>query len=76
MHGLEAEYWDRVDFVYLDIDDPANQGVMQEFRFTAQPLFVLVSADRQQIQRWSGYQSADALSDGLDGYLETLASGG
>jgi len=28
VHGLEAEYSERINFVYLDIDDPANSDLL------------------------------------------------
>jgi thiol-disulfide isomerase/thioredoxin len=70
VHGLEAEYWDRVDFVYLDIDDPANREAMNEYGFTAQPYFVLIEADGTVVQTWFGYTEADTFRTGLDSVLQ------
>ena len=68
VHGLEAEYWGQIDFVYLDIDDPANQAMMQKHGFTSQPLFVFISADGVEIDRWFGYTSVDAFRQAFDAY--------
>lgn len=73
VHGLEAEYWGEIDFVYLDIDDPANQEVMRRYKFTSQPLLVLVEPDGTEVARWFGYVSEDEFKQALDDYL---ASGG
>jgi len=69
VHGLEAEYWGKIDFVYLDIDNPANSDVMQRYRFTSQPLFVLVEADGTEVQRWYGYVQESEFRAAFDALL-------
>ncbi len=69
VHGLEAEYWGRIDFIYLDIDNAANLDVMQRYGFTSQPLFVLVEADGTEVQRWYGYVQASDLRAAFDALL-------
>ena len=69
VHGLEATYWGKVEFVYLDIDNPGNSAMMQHYAFTAQPLFVLVAPDGTEIQRWFGYTQADVFTTAFDNYL-------
>ncbi len=40
VHGLEAEYGDRISFVYLNISDPATQELTPEDRcLNVMPLF-------------------------------------
>jgi thioredoxin-like negative regulator of GroEL len=74
VHGLEAEYWGKIDFVYLDIDDPTNQAMMRRFGFTSQPLFVLIMADGTELERWFGYTNVDSFKQPFDAHL--AASGG
>ncbi len=74
VHGLEAQYWGRIDFVYLNIDDPATQPVKTRYGFSSQPLFVLVAADGTEVMRWFGYVSEGEFRQALDGYL--LSVGG
>ena len=69
VHSLEATYWGKVEFVYLDIDNPDNSAMMQRYAFTAQPLFVLVAPDGTEIQRWFGYTQADEFTTAFDNYL-------
>ena len=71
VHGLEAAYWGQVDFVYLDIDDPANDGIKEIYNYRAQPTFVLVTPDGTEIQQWYGYTSEDELRRAFDNYLES-----
>ncbi|MFN2126385.1 MAG: hypothetical protein ACK2TU_00865 [Anaerolineales bacterium] len=59
MHGLEAEYYDRVEFSFLDIDDPANDEFKQILGFRVQPQFLLLDENGEIIQQWFGRVSAD-----------------
>jgi hypothetical protein len=54
VHGLEAEYFDKINFVYLDIDDPANDNFKQLLGFRYQPQFFLIDSDGNIIQQWVG----------------------
>lgn len=54
VHGLEAQYGDRINFIYLDIDDPATQALKTELRFRYQPQFFLLDGDGQLLQMWVG----------------------
>lgn len=69
MHRLEAEYWDRVDFVYLDRENSANSDVVEQYGIRGQPVFILIEADGTEIQRWFGRVSADELRQALDNTL-------
>ena len=71
VHGLEAAYWGQVDFVYLDIDDTANDEVKQRYNYRAQPTFVLVAPDGTEIRQWYGYTAEDELRSALDDYLDS-----
>ena len=68
MHGLEAEYWGEVDFVYLDREADANREVVQRYGITYQPVFVLVAPDGTEIQRWVTF-NPDEVRGILDTYL-------
>jgi hypothetical protein len=73
VHGLEAEYWGRLDFVYLDREAPENREVVQKYGVTYQPVFILVDPDGGEVQRWA-IPDPDDLRAALDGYL--ASSGG
>jgi len=59
VHGLEAKYAGQIDFIYLDIDDPANDVAMQRLGFRVQPQFFLLDADGDVVQEWLGPVDAD-----------------
>lgn len=72
MHGLEAEYWGSVDFIYLDREDPANADIVSSYGVAYQPVFILIAPDGTEVQRWFG-GTVDEFRLILDGYL---AAGG
>jgi hypothetical protein len=45
VNGLESQYEGRVDFVYLNVADPAVRPVMQAYGFRSTPHFFLRAAD-------------------------------
>jgi thioredoxin-like negative regulator of GroEL len=45
VNGLETQYGGRVDFVYLNVADPAVRVVMQAYGFRSTPHFFLRAAD-------------------------------
>jgi hypothetical protein len=54
VHGLEAQYFGKIDFFFLDADDPATRDYQSKFGFQYQPYFVLLGADGKEVKRWSG----------------------
>lgn len=54
VHGLEDRYRDRIDFVYLDVDDPATAELKAQLGFAYQPYFVLVDAGGAVVRSWKG----------------------
>jgi thioredoxin-like negative regulator of GroEL len=59
VHGLEAEYYGKIKFAFLDADDPATQPFQREFGFRAQPEYYLVDGNGQVIKKWVGFVPAD-----------------
>ena len=66
MHGLEVEYYDRVDFVYLDIDDPRTDPFKQQLGYRYQPHIFLMDGDGNVVQQWVGPVSESDLAAALD----------
>lgn len=66
MHGLEAQYYDRVNFVYMDIDDPATSEFKQALGFRYQPHLFLLDEDGNILQQWVGFVPAEELEAAID----------
>jgi len=61
VHGLEAEYSERLNFVYLDIDDPANDAFKADLGFRYQPHIFLLDAQGNPLREWIGPVSREEL---------------
>ncbi len=61
VHGLEADYGNCIEFVYLDIDDSANAEAMRQFKFQAQPLLILLDGNGKELWRKFGRISREQL---------------
>ncbi len=59
VHGLEAEYYGKVNFVYLDADDPETASFRREYGFFVQPEFYLLDGEGKVIKKWVGFVSAE-----------------
>jgi thioredoxin-related protein len=59
VHGLEAEYYGNITFVFLDADDPATASFQREYGFFVQPEFYLLDGEGKVIKKWVGYVSAE-----------------
>jgi hypothetical protein len=65
VHGLEAEYGDQVNFVYLDIDDRANDSFKQQLGYRYQPHIFLVDGEGTVLQQWVGQVAGDELEGAI-----------
>ncbi len=69
VHGLEAEYWERVDFVYLNHEAPINRDAMRTYGFRWRPYFVFVDAEGNVIQTWFGAVEPDDFRAAFDAHF-------
>ena len=72
VHSLEALYGSRMNFVYLDIDDPANVGSQRAlgYRYQYQPQFFLLDANGKTLGQWIGLVNADELRSAIETALK------
>jgi thioredoxin-related protein len=70
VHGLEAQYGDRMQFSYLDIDDAQNDQFKQALKYRAQPHFFLLDADGNIVKQWLGRVSAEEFAAEFDTALQ------
>jgi len=59
VHGLEAKYFDRIKFTYLDADDPATFDFQKTLGFYYQPEVYLLDANGTVLQKWVGFTSQE-----------------
>lgn len=61
IHGLERQYQSRMNFIFLDIDDPATAQLKQQLRFQLPPHIVLLDENGIVLRQWVGYATAQEL---------------
>lgn len=59
VHGLEAEYFGKVKFSYLDADDPNTDEFQSALGFQYQPEFYLLDAEGNVLKKFIGFTSQD-----------------
>ncbi|MEW6092620.1 MAG: hypothetical protein AB1531_01520 [Chloroflexota bacterium] len=69
VHGLEAEYFGRINFVFMDADDPATFDFQRALGFAVQPEFYLLNGEGNVLFRWFGYVQADDFRSVFDQQL-------
>lgn len=65
VHGLEDRYQDRIRFVYLDIDDPANGLFRSLIGSKLPPIFYLLDGQGNVLQVWRGYVAVEEFERAL-----------
>ena len=69
MHGLEQQYGDKVNFIYLDIDDGRTDDFKRQLGFRYQPHLFLFDGEGNVTQEWLGLVSAEELQGAIDSAL-------
>jgi thioredoxin-like negative regulator of GroEL len=71
VHGLEIEYWGKVNFVYLDIDSASVEPFEQQLGFRGQPHFLLLDGEGNIVEQFFGRVPEDTLRTSLDSLLDS-----
>lgn len=69
VHRLEADYWERIDFIYIDREHDDNRAVVRRFNVNSQPILFLLDAQGNIITRWAGNPGEGALREAMDTLL-------
>ena len=70
VHGLEAEYFGKVKFSYLDADDPNTDVFQRTLGFYYQPELYLLDGDGNILQKFVGFTTEDQLRSVFNQYLQ------
>jgi len=70
LYGLENEYRGRINFSYLDIDNPANEIFKEQLRFRIEPHFFLLDPQGKILKEWIGYVTAEQFRKVFDSVLQ------
>jgi len=70
VHGLEAKYFGRIAFSYLDADDSQTDEFQRTLGFYYQPEIYLLDANGNVLQKWVGFTSEQELEEAFAHYLQ------
>jgi hypothetical protein len=70
VHGLEAKYYGRINFVYLDADDIDTDPFQRALGFYYQPEVYLMDGNGNVLKKWVGSTSQDEFESVFAQYLQ------
>ncbi len=70
IQGLEDRYKTRINFIYLDVDDPRTASLRKHLGYKLQPHFFLLDANGRVLSNWKGYVKISELVLALDAALK------
>ena len=70
VHGLEAKYFGRIQFTYLDAGDIGTDPFRRKLGYISQPEFFLLDANGSVLMRWFGGTSAEQFEEVFAQYLQ------
>jgi thioredoxin-like negative regulator of GroEL len=68
VHGLEKQYRGRIDFLYLDVEDPRTAAAKARLGYQATPHFFTLTAEGRLVEKWQGVAEAGV----VEGRLQQL----
>jgi hypothetical protein len=70
VHGLEAEYFGKIKFSFLDADDPNTFAFQRELGFYSQPELYLLDGDGKVLKKFVGFVAEYDLRSAFADYLQ------
>ena len=70
VHGLEAKYFGRIQFTYLDADDPQTRDFQRTLGFYYQPEIYLLNGNGDLLKKWVGYTTEEQFESVFAQYLK------
>lgn len=72
IRSLRKQFKDRVDFLFLNVDNPGVLDAIAPYTLTGMTQYVLISPDGEIIQKWFGSVSEEDIAELIDTYLEGI----
>lgn len=70
VHGLEAKYYGKIRFSYLDADDSRTQEFQRALGFRYQPEIYLLDSNGNLLKKWVGFTSQEELEAEFAQYVQ------
>ena len=69
IYALQRQFKDRVDFIYLNVDNPEFVEAASPYTLTGVTQYVLIDAEGKIIQKWFGSVTEELVAEVIDAYL-------
>jgi len=69
VHGLEAKYFGKIKFSYLDADDSNTVDFQRTLGFQYQPEIYLLDGNGNLLKKWVGYTTDQQFEEVFAQYL-------
>ena len=70
VHGLEAKYYGRIQFTFLNADDIGTEPFQRALGFYYQPEFYLLDGSGNVLQKWVGYTDETEFEEAFAKYVQ------
>ena len=70
VHGLEAKYFGRIKFSFLDADDPNTFDFQSALGFRYQPEIYLLDGNGNLLKKWVGYTTQEQFENEFAKYVQ------
>jgi len=70
VHGLEAKYFGRIKFSYLEISNPLTAQFQTALGFRYRPSLYLLDGEGKILNQWIGYTEQKQLEEVFVKYLQ------
>jgi thioredoxin-like negative regulator of GroEL len=74
VHGLEQQYGDRIDFLYLNVEDARTAAPKARLGYRATPHFFTLTAEGRVLEQWQGIEEASVIEGRLRRLMEPVGS--
>jgi hypothetical protein len=70
VHGLEAKYFGKIKFNFLDADDPNTSDFQRQLGFQYQPEVYLLDGNGNVLKKWVGFTSQEQFEEVFAQHLQ------
>lgn len=72
IYALQRQFKDRVDFIYLNVDNPEFVEAASPYTLTGVTQYVLIDADGTIIQKWFGSVTEESVAESINNFLDGI----
>jgi|GEM_PF-2133637 len=72
IYALQRQFKGRVDFIYLNVDNPEFVEAASPYTLTGVTQYVLIDADGTIIQKWFGSVTEESVAESINAFLDGI----